>query len=81
MPLNFKKKGITMNIGEVIKEIKYISDLNQVEIAEILGCSQVSVSRIRRNLQFPDMPLLFKIVKLAKKYNIKVKIEDFIKDQ
>lgn len=67
-----------MNIGEVIKRIKYESDLNQEEIGEILGCTQVSISRIRRNLQVPNAALLLKIVKLAKKYNIKVEMEDLI---
>jgi transcriptional regulator with XRE-family HTH domain len=67
-----------MNIGEVIKRIKFESDLNQQEIGEILGCTQVSISRIRRNLQVPNAALLLKIVKLAKKYNIKVEMEDLI---
>lgn len=67
-----------MNIGEVMKRIKFESDLNQEEIGEILGCTQVSVSRIRRNLQIPNASLLLKIVKLAKKYKIKVEMEDLI---
>lgn len=69
-----------MNIEEIIKKIKYESDLNQSEIAKILGCTQVSVSRIKRGLQFPSTALLLKIVKLAKKYNIKIEIEELLRD-
>jgi transcriptional regulator with XRE-family HTH domain len=67
-----------MKMEQVIKKIKFESDLNQMQIASILGCSQVSVSRIRRGLQFPNTSLLIAIIKLAKKYNIEVKIEDLL---
>ncbi len=69
-----------MNVGEVIKRIKFESELSQAEIGKILGCGQVSISRIRRNQQAPKATLLLKIVRLAKKYNIKVEMEDLLTD-
>lgn len=77
LPLN-ERGGMKMKMEEVIKEIKYRSDLNQSQMAEILGCSQVSVSRIRRGIQFPNGPLLMAIMQLAKKYKIDVKIDDLL---
>ncbi len=65
-----------MNVGEIIKKIKYDSELTQAEIGKILGCSQVTISRIRRGLQFPNTGLLLKMIKLANKYNIKITVDD-----
>ncbi len=70
-----------MKVGELIKQIKFNSELNQSEIAEILGCSQVSVSRLRRDMQFPDAILLTKIIKLAKRYKIKVEMDDVLENK
>lgn len=67
-----------MDVGDIIKKIRYESDLNQTQIADILKCSQVSVSRIKRGLQFPNTSLLLKIVKLANKHNIKVAFEELL---
>ncbi len=67
-----------MNIGDIIREIKYVSRLNQLELAELLGCKQASISRLKNNKQFPSLKMAQKIVKLAKKYKIKVDINDFV---
>lgn len=70
-----------MKVGEIIKKIKYDSELTQTEIAAILGCSQVTISRIRRGLQFPSTSLLLKMIKLANKYGNKVTVDDiFLKN-
>jgi transcriptional regulator with XRE-family HTH domain len=67
-----------MRLGEVIKRIRFEGELTQKEVANIVGCTQVSISRIRRNEQFPTLPLLLKIIKLAKSYNIAVELEELL---
>lgn len=67
-----------MEISQLLKDIKYVSDLNQAELANILGCSQVSVSRLRRGIQVPKTDLLVKLIRLANRYKIEVKLEDFL---
>lgn len=67
-----------MELDRVLKKIIYESEINQTELAALLGCSQVSISRIRRNLQFPSTILLLKIIKLAKRYNISVELEELL---
>lgn len=65
-----------MKIGQLVKKIMYEGDLTQLDVANSIGCAQNTISCIRRGLQIPKTPLLFSIVKLAKKYKIEVKIED-----
>lgn len=65
-----------MKIEKLFKEIKYVSDLTQSQIAEILEIKQASVSRIKTGKQIPRLSTAKKIVALAKKYKIKVKLED-----
>lgn len=65
-----------MKIGQLVKKIMYETELTQSEIANSIGCTQSAISAIKRGINIPKTPLLFSIVKLAKKYKIEVKIED-----
>jgi hypothetical protein len=80
MPRN-QKEGWNMKIGQVIKDIKYNSDFNNVQIAKILCCTQATIGRINKNKQFPNTELLLRIIKLAKKYDVKVELNDFFKTE
>ena len=67
-----------MNLQTTIREIKHIAFLNQKEIAKILGCSQVTISRMENKKQNPTLKIALKIVNLAREYKIKVKLEDLL---
>jgi transcriptional regulator with XRE-family HTH domain len=67
-----------MKLAQVIKKIQFESEFNQSEIADILECTQTTISRLKRGSQIPKAPLLLGIIKLAKKYNIDVTIEDLL---
>lgn len=69
-----------MTLGQSIKKLKYISELSNEEIGIIVGCSHVTVSRLRRDLQDPTAKLLYRLVKLMNKHGVNVKVEDFMKD-
>lgn len=66
-----------MNPGLLIKDIMYYSDLNQTQLAEMIGCTQVTISRIRRNLCYPELKTLKKLVTLGRKYKMDISLEDF----
>lgn len=69
-----------MNLGDKIREIMYVSRLNQNELAKELDCSQVTVSRLRRNLQMPSLRMAKRIIETAKKYKVKLNLEDILQD-
>ncbi len=69
-----------MKINLLIKEILYKSDLNQKQLAEMLDITQTTISRIRNNKQTPKMGLARKIAILARKYKIKISLEDITFD-
>lgn len=65
-----------MDVQSILREIMYKANINQSELARLLEVSQVTVSRIKNNKQFPKLKLSKKIVAVAKDCKIKVKLED-----
>jgi DNA-binding XRE family transcriptional regulator len=65
-----------MDLRELIKEIGYKSDMSQGQIAKEIGCNQATISRIKALKQVPKLVTAQKIVALAKKYKIKIKLDD-----
>lgn len=61
---------------QIIKDIKYQAELSQGEIASLLGCTQATISRIKSGKQTPKFETACRILELAKKYKIKVKMDN-----
>jgi transcriptional regulator len=67
-----------MNAAELIKLIKYKGQLSQTEIANEVGCTQVTISRLKRNCCIPNYKNATNLILLAKRYNIKVTLTDLL---
>lgn len=64
--------------ADVIKAIIYRSDLNQTQLAQLLGVQQATISRLKRKKNKISYMTACQLVKLAKKYKIDVTVEDLI---
>lgn len=65
-----------MKLGELLRKIAYEGNLRQREIADYLGIQQGSVSKLKNSKQFPSLKTSQRIVSLAKKYKINIRLED-----
>ena len=64
-------------IGQTIKRIRTEAGMDQRTFAAAIQCNQSYLSRIEREWHWPSQALAMRIIKLAKKHKIKVKLEDF----
>jgi plasmid maintenance system antidote protein VapI len=67
-----------MKLATILREIQYVSRMNQTDIANILKCRQASVSRLINGKTYPTLKMAQRIMVLAKKYKIKVNLEDLL---
>lgn len=65
-----------MDLGALIKEIRYKSDMSQVELATAIGVKQSTISRIKDNKQVPTLRTAQRLIEIARQYKIKVKLDD-----
>lgn len=61
-----------MILSEAIKKIRYEMRLSQQDLADILGCTQTSVSAYELDQRKPRYAILKKLDDYAKKHKIKV---------
>ncbi len=67
-----------MTLIKLIKEIGYRGDLTQGQIAQLIGVQQATISRLRRGVTGTSLRTMGELVKLAKKYNIEVSLEELL---
>ena len=53
-----------MNFGKRLKEIRKQNGLSQVELAEILGVHNITVSRWESSMSFPSVRILLELISL-----------------
>lgn len=72
------KGDINMNSAETIKKMRLSLCMEQKEFAGLLGISVSSISHYETSIRKPRLPVVRKLLDLARKHKIKVDIEDFL---
>lgn len=67
-----------MTAAEIIKTLTEEFGLSQAKIGEVIGCKQSAVSKYKNRKRIPPLEVGIKLIQLAKRYKIKVKIEELI---
>jgi predicted transcriptional regulator len=67
-----------MSIPQGIKKIKYLLDINQKQLAEILNVSPSLITYYEKGKKVPSQLTLKKLIDLIKERNIDMSIEEFL---
>jgi predicted transcriptional regulator len=67
-----------MKITQAIRNIRKALLLQQGEFADLIGVSKASICNYESGLRRPRLPIIRKILELAKHHKIKVSPEDFL---
>lgn len=67
-----------MSTASTIKRIRLCLCYEQKEFGELIGVSKQSVSHYENGVTTPRLPVVRKIMDLAKKNKLSVKVEDFL---
>ena len=69
-----------MSAASEIKRIRHLLVLQQKEFAEQLRITRAAISNYESGKRMPTMPIIRKIIELAKKNKVKVNLEEFFND-
>jgi transcriptional regulator with XRE-family HTH domain len=64
----------------IIKDVRLMMKFTQFEFAEMLSKSQQMLSNYERKKYQPNFHTCQRIVDLAKRYNVKLKVDDIAND-
>lgn len=67
-----------MKINEAIKRLRMDLLLEQKEFGELIGVAKTSISHYESGNRRPRLPIIRKMVELAKKHKVKIALEDFL---
>lgn len=70
-----------MSKGEVIKKIREKTGMTQAEFSENIGCKQNTLSQYENGKADPSIKIGLAIITLAKKYKIKITLEDIFREE
>lgn len=70
-----------MSSSQTIKKIRLSLCLDQKEFAEKLELSTSTICGYERGYRTPRLPIIRKLLEIAKKNGMKLSIDDFINDQ
>jgi DNA-binding transcriptional regulator YiaG len=69
-----------MKTSENIKKIRHELCVSQIEFADMLGLGKSSVCLYEQGYRKPSFKTVRKIIEVAKKHGIKIKLEDIRDD-
>lgn len=72
---------IEMSAAQAIKRIRMALLFEQEEFAELIGVSKQSVCNYEKGVRQPRLPVIRKILEVAKKNKIKASAEDFLSNE
>lgn len=61
--------------GDILREIIYVARTSQLNIGKEMGFSQITVSRVMNDKIKPSYKFANIMLKLAKKYKVKVQVD------
>ena len=67
-----------MNINETIKKLRMALCLEQAEFGELIDVSKCTICNYEAGRRKPRLPIIRKMMEIAKKNKVKIELEDFI---
>lgn len=67
-----------MLLNEAVRKVRLGMCLEQAEFGNLIGVTKGAVSMYEKGCRKPRLPVIRKILELAKENQIKVSLEDFI---
>jgi len=67
-----------MKIKDTIKYLRRSLVLEQKEFADLLGIDKSSICNYEHGVRKPRLPIIRKMLELAKQHKIKISTEDFL---
>lgn len=67
-----------MTISEAIKKLRMALCLEQQEFGQLIGVTKSSVCNYEQGTRKPRLPIIRKMMELAKKNKVKMTLEDFL---
>jgi len=67
-----------MNINETIKKLRMALCLEQAEFGELIDVSKGTICNYEAGRRKPRLPIIRKMMEIAKKNKVKIELEDFI---
>lgn len=67
-----------MTLSEAVKKLRLDLLLEQKEFGEMLGVTKTSICNYEMGNRKPRLPIIRKMVEIAKKNKVKISLEDFL---
>jgi DNA-binding XRE family transcriptional regulator len=72
---------MVIGLGSKIARIRILADMTQVELAKVLGVTQISLSNWETNRTTPSWEAMEKLIDLGKKHKVLFTIEDIFSNK
>jgi transcriptional regulator with XRE-family HTH domain len=67
-----------MKIKDTIKNLRLALLLEQKEFGDLIGVDKSSICNYERGIRSPRLPIIRKMLELAKQHKIKITVDDFL---